>query len=184
MRAAIRQELTEAAAESFAELGADGTTVTSIAARVGVSERTFYRYFPTKEDAILQPVEAIGSSIAEALRQRSPVDSPFEALREAFKVAVETVHSDPAKMMTVMELNRSDPTLRMRHLRQADHWVDLLVEAQLARDPSQSHVPTRTHCAVMMLVWEQALTTCFSDGDLTRIAAEFDSALDRLREFL
>ena len=48
-----RQRLAEAAAELFYERGYDATTIDDIAAAVDVSPRTFYRYFPTKEDLVV-----------------------------------------------------------------------------------------------------------------------------------
>ena len=78
-----RRQLAEAAAELFSERGYAGTTIDDIAAAVDVSPRTFFRYFPTKEDLVV----AIGATsldlFLEALRNRPPQESLQVALREA-----------------------------------------------------------------------------------------------------
>lgn len=109
MREAIRTELTEAAIQSFDELGYTATTVGAIAARVGVSERTFFRYFASKEDAVLQVVERLGEAVATALALRPSAESPLRALRAALTVAVDAVQQDGAAIRTVMRLNRGTP---------------------------------------------------------------------------
>ena len=49
----LRRRLYETTVELFRERGFDGTRVKDVIDRVGVSEATFYNYFPTKE-AVLQ----------------------------------------------------------------------------------------------------------------------------------
>ncbi|SNY67486.1 TetR/AcrR family transcriptional regulator [Paractinoplanes atraurantiacus] len=178
MREAIRAELTAAALRSIDEVGFAATTASAIAASVGVTERTFFRYFPTKEDAVLQPIEALGPAIAGELRRRPASESPAQSLRAAFEVAVEWVTADPVAMTTVMRLNRDEPALRGRHLQQQDLWVSALAEA-LGGSPR-----SRMECGLMMLAWEKALTSCYDRGDFSRAGAELDAALEELRSFL
>ncbi|MEV4344713.1 TetR family transcriptional regulator [Actinoplanes sp. NPDC049596] len=178
MKETIRAELTAAAMRSIEEVGFAATTASAIAASVGVTERTFFRYFATKEDAVLQPIEALGPAIAGELRRRPPGEAPLPALRAAFEVAVDSVAADPATMAAVMRLNRSEPALRGRHLQQQDLWVSGLAEA-LGDSPE-----IRMFCGVMMLAWETALTRCYERDDFTRAGAELDAALAELRSFV
>ena len=59
-RAATQLEIARTAATLFAERGADQVTAESIASAAGVSLRTFYRYFSTKEDAVA-PLLSVGA---------------------------------------------------------------------------------------------------------------------------
>lgn len=59
-KAVTEREIAAAAAGLFAEVGVAGVTAEQIAARAGVSVRTFYRYFARKEDAIA-PILRVGA---------------------------------------------------------------------------------------------------------------------------
>ena len=60
-----RQELMAAAASLFAERGYDATRVSDIVAAVGVSQATFFWYFPTKEHVLVAMMEEM---VEELLR--------------------------------------------------------------------------------------------------------------------
>jgi len=60
-----RQELMAAAAKLFAERGYDATRVSDIVAAVGVSQATFFWYFPTKEHVLVAMMEEM---VEELLR--------------------------------------------------------------------------------------------------------------------
>ncbi|GAB7007152.1 TetR family transcriptional regulator [Nocardioides sp. AN3] len=186
MRQAIRSELADAALRSFLDVGFEATTVSAIAASVGVSERTFFRYFPAKEDAVLEPIEAFGASIAETLRGRPASESALDALRAAFDSVADAITSKPDTMAVVMRLNQADPALRIRHLRQQEQWISVLMVAEEHRvGPTAFDASvTRLRCAAMMIALEKALVSCLAHDDFTRVGAELDMALEQLRSFL
>lgn len=78
-----RSALEEAAARLFEERGFDATTVRDIAAAAGVGERTFFRYFPSKEDLVLQQVRDLIPGVMDRVRARPAREKPLTALREA-----------------------------------------------------------------------------------------------------
>ncbi|RFA10383.1 hypothetical protein B7R54_15095 [Subtercola boreus] len=55
--------------------GYDGTTVDQIAAAAGMSKRTFFRYFPSKDDLVIGKYDLFADRMAEAFDER-PVDEP------------------------------------------------------------------------------------------------------------
>ena len=81
----LRTALQAAALELFREQGYDRTTAAEIAARAGVTERTFFRHFPDKREvlfdgeAILRA--ALTASIADAPAEFGPLDTLFRAFR-------------------------------------------------------------------------------------------------------
>lgn len=82
-RQRTRRALTEAALRLFVEQGFVATTVEQVAAEAGVSARTAFRYFPTKEDLVLREYEAEMETWAAVLR-RAPAGQPLlGALRDA-----------------------------------------------------------------------------------------------------
>ncbi|WP_380171281.1 TetR family transcriptional regulator [Kineococcus sp. DHX-1] len=69
-RLATRAEIEQVALDLFARDGSERTTVDDIAAAAGVSPRTFFRYFGTKEDAALGANRAFDAALAERLEDR------------------------------------------------------------------------------------------------------------------
>src|SRR6202034_2482946 len=76
-RAAIRQQ----ALRLFRERGYSATTVEQIAAAAEVSPATFFRYFPTKEDVVLQ--DDMDLVTLEALEAQPAGLGPIAAMRSA-----------------------------------------------------------------------------------------------------
>jgi AcrR family transcriptional regulator len=89
---AVRARLAEAALELFQERGYDRTTASDIASRAGVTERTFFRYFPDKREVLFDGEalvrSALTSSIADAPSGLGPLDMLVRAFR-SFQPALE-----------------------------------------------------------------------------------------------
>ncbi|MDN5894810.1 MAG: TetR/AcrR family transcriptional regulator [Nocardioides sp.] len=85
-RAATRLTIAVAALRLFAEQGLTATTVEEVAASAGVGLRTFYRYFPSKQDAIV-PLLTRGAEAWRAELADIPTGAP---LREAVAGAIAT----------------------------------------------------------------------------------------------
>jgi AcrR family transcriptional regulator len=133
MREQIRAELADTASALFHERGFDATTVDDIVNSVGVSRRTFFRYFASKEDAVLQPVEAIGPSIGRELAARPTGETPALALRRSLDVLVHDFAEREPRWRSVLRLNRNNPSLRARHLTKQDEWRAVIAAALSTR---------------------------------------------------
>jgi AcrR family transcriptional regulator len=79
-----RQLLSDTATMLFLERGFDGFKITEVAEACGVSEKTVYNYFPTKESLILDREEDMVDAIRRALSdtEKSPVDAIADILLE------------------------------------------------------------------------------------------------------
>jgi AcrR family transcriptional regulator len=74
----MRQQLSDTATLMFMERGFDEVRVTEIAEACGVSEKTVFNYFPTKESLILDRLESMMASLKSGLTQ--PGAEPAEAV--------------------------------------------------------------------------------------------------------
>lgn len=74
-RQLVSTELTEAALQLMAVEGFDAVTVDEIVATAGVSKRTFFRYFASKEDVVVQFLADMGTGMCAELAAR-PADEP------------------------------------------------------------------------------------------------------------
>jgi AcrR family transcriptional regulator len=79
-RRSTHEALRQAALKSFARKGFANVTVTELAAEAGVTERTFFRHFPTKEAVLFQDYETQLEWLAEALGQRPASESLFDSV--------------------------------------------------------------------------------------------------------
>lgn len=81
----VRSRLQGAALALFRERGHDRTTAAEIAARAGVTERTFFRHFPDKREVLFGGEAAVRAaltaSVADAPAGLGPLDTLFRAFR-------------------------------------------------------------------------------------------------------
>jgi len=77
-----RQAIADRAMELFATRGFDHVTVAEVAQAAGVSEKTVFNYFPTKEDLFYDEVPAREAALVASVRERKPGQSILDALRQ------------------------------------------------------------------------------------------------------
>ncbi|MEU7036365.1 TetR family transcriptional regulator [Streptomyces sp. NPDC046237] len=134
-RLLVANELTEAALQLLALKGFDAVTVDEIVAAAGVSKRTFFRYFASKEDVVVQFLADMGAGIRAELAARPADEPPSVALRHAMRVPVDacTDHPDHTeRALRVVRLILRTPALRARFLERRLRWSDDLA-AELTR---------------------------------------------------
>lgn len=125
-RQAVRAQLMEVAWDLFVRQGYDATTVDEIATAAGMSQRSFFRYFSSKEDVVLVKFEAVGALLAGELARRPATEDAWAALRHSFDVIVEATERDPRYGLTLLRITDQSPALRAGRLEQQTHWQDLL----------------------------------------------------------
>src|ERR1700722_8289859 len=86
-----RDALVHAALTLFDAKGYDHTAVREITDAVDVSERTFFRYFASKEDLALSFIGESNAVFVRELVARPLVDPPFVALANAFRASLPTL---------------------------------------------------------------------------------------------
>jgi AcrR family transcriptional regulator len=132
-RQLVRDELAEAALRLLAFQGFEETTIDQIAAAAGVSRRTFFRYFQSKEDVIVESLSEIGEELRAALDARPAGEAPATAVRQAFSVFVDELCAEsPEKELRLTRLILHTPALAARYLERQAEWK-AHVAASLAR---------------------------------------------------
>lgn len=128
-RRAVQREIAEAAGALFAEHGFEATTVADIAAAVGMSQRSVFRYFGTKEEIILGKVDLGADDLLTALRAR-PADEPvWTSLHHVFDILVS--HEETAELMNRVVFETSQ--LLAHYLQKLQHMQDAVVAELLNR---------------------------------------------------
>lgn len=77
-----RRKLLDSARRLFAERGFQATSAADIAAGAGVTERTLFRYFPSKSALVLDEAISLLPAMFEAIRNRPAGEPPYDAVRD------------------------------------------------------------------------------------------------------
>lgn len=126
-------EVAAVAMDLFARQGFEETTVDQIVAAAGMSPRSFFRYFGTKEGLVLGTQETIGRVVADALGERPMDETPWVAIRRAFDILVERNDADPPRNLILRRMLADAPSLRAGHLEKRARWQQLLAPHVAAR---------------------------------------------------
>lgn len=120
-----RDALLRVALGLFTTRGYEETTVDEITAAVDVSQRTFFRYFASKEEAAFTIQDLVETRFLTELRQRPSNETPFEAMHHAVLGAWGSVN-EAIEALVPVELHlrtyrmiESTPSLLAAHLRRA-----------------------------------------------------------------
>lgn len=154
-----RDALIQAAMELFAAKGYDRTAVHEITDAVDVSERTFFRYFASKEDLVLSFVRDGLTGFAEALMARPPHEDPLTAARNAFQVSLRGLPdgTEPVpSYFSVVGLIESTPALLAAYLRSVHDHDDELTQVLAERegvDPATDRRPRVLAAVIGALVF-------------------------------
>jgi AcrR family transcriptional regulator len=114
-RVRTMREIQGEALRLFGAQGYTETTIDEIAEASDISPRTFFRYFPTKEDVVLW--DEYDAVIGDLLAERPPDEPIGETLRIVTRSAVEGLYRhDPERLLARNRLLFSEPALRARFL--------------------------------------------------------------------
>lgn len=106
------QRITDAGINLFIKQGYDGTTLDEIAAQAGISRRTFFYYFKSKDDILLSLQSSMGEAIVAALMNEPRDKRPLDAIRSAIVKVSATIPADD--MIAIDRLMRSSDTVQAR----------------------------------------------------------------------
>jgi AcrR family transcriptional regulator len=122
-----REEIAGKAMELFVKRGFDHVTVAEVAEAAGVSEKTVFNYFPTKEDLFFDEVPAREAALVEAIRNRKPGESVVGALERMHSGNCERLASPGfARFARIIE---ESPALQAKELEIMARFTDALAGA-------------------------------------------------------
>lgn len=119
-------EIVATAIRLFTTQGYEQTTTSQIAREAGVSQRTLYRYFGTKEDLLCRDQEVLGALFRETVEEQPPEAGAWAALRAGF-AALSEANVAAGATVIVARLLFEVPTLRAGYIHKRLQWqADLL----------------------------------------------------------
>jgi AcrR family transcriptional regulator len=126
-----RESIACAAHRLFVERGYQATTLPEIADAAGVSTRTIFAYFPSKEDILFSRFAETISTLADALAQRAPGVQTLDVVREFILSGQSTKTTDLDTQLYLCITD--DPTLRT-HLRARIAQIEDFIAPAIAED--------------------------------------------------
>lgn len=120
------QEILETALRLFTEQGYDETTIAQIAREAGVSQRTLFRYFGSKEDLIGVHQDELAALMKKTVEEQPADASAWDALRAGL-LAILTSYDSPEQALKRLRLVLSSPPLRASYIQKQLRWqIELL----------------------------------------------------------
>jgi len=185
-----RDALLRAALELFTTHGYEQTTVDDIARAVDVSQRTFFRYFPGKEEVAFAVQDMVEAQFVRSLRARPPHEPPMEALRRAVLDSWDSL-SEAVASVVPLELYlrmfrtiESTPALLAAHLRRSMENEEQIARVLAAREGLDVDADPRPRLAVAAFAGVIRVTgrqwSCGEDLSLEGIRALTAKYLDQV----
>src|SRR6266536_1861467 len=182
---AARGELAQLAVDLFVEKGYDETTIDDLAAAAGMSKRTLFRYFASKEELVMGKYEVLGEQLAEDLAARPAGEPIWVSLRQVFGRVVEYSESEARGTASVAmeKIVRDHPALNASYLERVSRIQELVLDEVRTRTGRSDPADPRTAAIVgaafscLIAAWTTWLTTNQAQpfGDL------LDQAMDTIQ---
>ncbi|MHC3467125.1 TetR family transcriptional regulator [Streptomyces sp. 7R007] len=112
----MRDALVAAAFQLFLERGYEQTTVDDIVALAGVGRRSFFRYFPSKEDVVFPDHERCLAEMTAYLAESTDADEPLQRVCDAVRIVLRMYTENPTFSVQRYRLTKKVPGLRAYEL--------------------------------------------------------------------
>lgn len=180
--ARVREALIDAALELFAHDGFDATHSDRIAERAGVSPRTFFRYFPTKESVVFHRDDGFMRSFASAFVEQPHTVGDYDAVCATFVALAAGFDTLRTRIETYRAAVDSSPVLIGIEQEQLTAHTRTIAEAVAAR--RGAHVPdadAHTLASVSLALYQRALRRWLDGPRSAALSTLLDDEFARLR---
>lgn len=158
-KASTRRALEDAALRRFAAHGYDETSVEQVAADAGVSTRTFFRYFATKDEVLDMGRGERQAQLRARIRELAASDLPdLDVVRGALTDLARGFESDRERVQLRQRAAATSPVLRGRLYDTFASW-ESVVARELGGDPT-----ARTLAAVGFAVFRSSTAIWVAEG--------------------
>lgn len=168
--------LRQAALALFERDGYAATTVTAIAGRAGLTERTFYRHFPDKRDVLFGDEDRLEAAVVAAVAAAPEHADAATALALGLRALAAELGTDHRRAHRRARVIASEPELAERELGKLNAWSDAIVACLSAR--GMSTVGARLAAELAMAVFGNAFHRWTDSASASDLSALVDKTLD------
>lgn len=180
-RHAVRDEVLRQAWLLFARQGFEATTIDQVAEASGMSRRTFFRYFASKDDLVIERLIEAGERIAATVAARPADEGAWSALRGAFEELVEAQEAKPVESRALWTMLRDEPAVTGPMEERRRRWIELLSPPVARRLPAgrgrEMRAAAVTGAALACL---DAAQQAWADQPSSRLGTLLDQAMGAL----
>ena len=173
-RAAAREH----ALKHIEQNGFDTATATQLAAASGISRRTFFRYFESREDVVTEGLDPIGAALIAFASDRPPGERAQQAAAAALRALAERLPGDPARMRRLLGIIATTEAIRAQLVARQDRWRRDLTDTFTARGASPSEAAAVAATAVAII---DAVLQLWRASEARDASAEMTVALVAVR---
>jgi AcrR family transcriptional regulator len=123
-----RGRLEEAALDLYLERGFEQTTVAEIAARAGLTERTFFRHFADKREVLFYGSDGMRDLLVKTVADAPAERTPLDAVAGAFEAAGEILEERRERAVRRWAVITANPELQERELIKLNSWGGAVTE--------------------------------------------------------
>ena len=184
-RQRTRGGIASAAMGLFATRGFDAVTVAEVAREAGVSEKTVFNHFPTKEDLFFDEVPARLQALVAAVRDRKPGVSVLESLLQLQLRGLQRLTSE--QFAVFARILDESPALRVKELDVMRQFGDTLAETlrvELGLDALDAHVAANALSSVQWQFFRNARAPALAGRHGPAAARRLRAELTRSYELL
>lgn len=184
LKATTRQELTRVGLQLFLKQGFANTTIDEIVAPLGISKRTFFRYFDTKEELIFEWQKDLAPAFVDELNRRPKEEAPFKAVSGTLLSLLTHVNENPELAFKVMRLLNETPSLAGRDMEKRMVWEQALVAALIEREGEKimPRLKARVIVGMAMTAWTAALDEWYAGGGKAKLRPIMEKAFSLAKE--
>lgn len=123
-----RRSIEAAALNRFESDGFDVTTIDEIAADADIAPRTFFSYFPTKEDVVLADYADRLERTTKELARRPATEPPWPALSASFAAVAADYEAERHQLIRRFAIMAATPSVQARNLQLQAGWETSVAE--------------------------------------------------------
>lgn len=173
-----RRALVEVALRKFAERGYAAVTVEDICADVSMSSRTFFRYFPSKEDVLAAPLIEVLDVMRSSFDARPAAEPVTTSLRATLGIAVEHIEQRRELFVAAGMTVRQAPDVLASSAGALMEWEQSMVTQVCVRLGTAPERPeARLLLGVVMVAFRTALDRWLDDAAAQELSVSLETSL-------
>src|SRR5262245_32073153 len=166
----------------FSAHGYEQTTVEEIAHAAAISPRTFFRYFPSKEDVVIW--DEYDPLVLDLLAARPDDEPPAKTMRAVIRETLAGLYAhDRERLLTRVRLSLTVPVLRARFLDEQTRGIEQLTQLLETRHGDRvDRLQVAVVGSALLAAVRAALDQWQQDNGRSDLLGLVDGAMDALAE--